>query len=93
MTPRGFEPLPTNVDEKTLNKGKLSLESHSLDHSDTVPLGSGRCSRKYNDKIAPYPRRIVTRCHEHTASCSVIVSLSLNMPCILCHIRVTMMRS
>ena len=37
MTRVGFEPTPADADEKPLIRGKLSLESHTLDHSVILP--------------------------------------------------------
>ena len=37
LTRRGFEPLPAYADEKPDYSGKLSLESHALDHSAILP--------------------------------------------------------
>ena len=38
----GFEPTPADADEKPLIRGKLSLESHTLDHSVISPCEESR---------------------------------------------------
>ena len=48
LTRVGFEPTPADADEKPLIRGKLSLESHTLDHSVISPC---------EDRRAVGPRR------------------------------------
>ena len=55
MTRRGFEPLRTDAHEKPAIAGKLSLESHALDHSAILPASRVQESSIINTLLTNIP--------------------------------------